>query len=645
MTVLTPEGAGLGPASSGAYNAPAMRTRSGRLWATLLSVLASARVSSAQVATFGPEFRVNTFTTAHQDSASVASDFDGNFVIAWAGAAAQDGSDSGVFARRYDARGAALNGTEFLVNAYTTSFQWSPHVAAAADGEFLVAWEAHNHQSDAIGVFGRRYTASGAPGPEVLVNSPDAYNQAEPSSAWFAGGGFVVVWSAWIWSDPAEDEIFARVHAHDGTPLGPEFRVNTYSLGRQYRPAVAADEDGNFVVVWESAGQDGGGWGVFARRFDASGSPLAGEFRVNVETIGDQRSASVARRSNGDFVVVWGGGQDGSGSGIFGRRYDATGTPLTGDFRINTVTSFNQHAPEVAMDRNGAFVVVWQSAGLDVSTYGVAARRFDAAGVPEGQDLRVNAYVTSLQQIPSVASSGDGRFVVAWQSYGQDGSDWGVFARQVTPDLIFRDGFETGDLSNWTSSAVDSDDLSVSGLAASKFTAAGLQGVVNDTAALYVQDDTPLGEERYRARFHFDTNGFDPGEAAGARRVRLFVAFDAAPARRLAAIVLRRVGGAYEVMGRARLDDNTQHDTGFFPVSDGPHSIELDWRRASGPDANDGIFALWIDGAQVYTTEALDNNRGKVEYARLGALGVKPGATGTLFWDEFDSRRFRYIGP
>jgi hypothetical protein len=30
---------------------------------------------------------------------------------------------------------------------------------------------------------------------------------------------------------------------------------------------------------------------------------------------------------------------------------------------------------------------------------------------------------------------------------------------------------------------------------------------------------------------------------------------------------------------------------------------------------------------------------------RLGALSVKPGATGTLFWDEFESRRLTYIGP
>jgi hypothetical protein len=109
--------------------------------------------------------------------------------------------------------------------------------------------------------------------------------------------------------------------------------------------------------------------------------------------------------------------------------------------------------------------------------------------------------------------------------------------------------------------------------------------------------------------------------------------------------VLRRLSGAYSLMGRARLDDNSQHDTGFFPIDDGPHFVELDWRRASGPDANDRSFELWIDGASVHAATALDNSVSSVDFVRLGALSVKTGAPGTLYWDEFVSRRSSYIGP
>jgi hypothetical protein len=49
--------------------------------------------------------------------------------------------------------------------------------------------------------------------------------------------------------------------------IGPEFRVNSYTTGTQYRPSVAASADGRFVVTWHSYLQDGSGAGVFGRRF------------------------------------------------------------------------------------------------------------------------------------------------------------------------------------------------------------------------------------------------------------------------------------------------------------------------------------------------------------------------------------------
>jgi hypothetical protein len=117
------------------------------------------------------------------------------------------------------------------------------------------------------------------------------------------------------------------------------------------------------------------------------------------------------------------------------------------------------------------------------------------------------------------------------------------------------------------------------------------------------------------------------------------IAFTEAPTRRVAAIVLRRLTGAYAVMGRARLDDNVQADTGFFPISDAPHVIEFDLQPASAPDAEDGSFELRVDGVPQAVITGLDNSLARVDLGRLGALSVKSGAAGTLYWDEFDSWR------
>ena len=95
---------------------------------------------------------------------------------------------------------------------------------------------------------------------------------------------------------------------------------------------------------------------------------------------------------------------------------------------------------------------------------------------------------------------------------------------------------------------------------------------------------------------------------------------------------------------RARLDDNAQADTPFIPITDGPHVMEFEWRRSSGPDALDGSLELWIDGVSVATLPGLDNSISAVDFVRLGALSVKAGASGSMYWDEFESRRVTYIG-
>ena len=217
-------------------------------------------------------------------------------------------------------------------------------------------------------------------------------------------------------------------------------------------------------------------------------------------------------------------------------------------------------------------------------------------------------------------------------------------------DLVFADGFELGNLAPWSSAQTDGGDLTLSAAAGMASTQHGLRAVVDDTASLFVSDATPQDANRYRARFRFDPGGFDPGEAEGHRRTRVFIAFEEDPNRRLAAVVLRRLSGAYGIMARTRLDDDSQADTPFVPITDAPHVIEIDWKRSSSPAASDGWLYLWIDGNAAGSNPAaaltgLDNSLGAVDFVRLGALSVKSGAAGTLSFDEFESRNQSYIGP
>ena len=50
--------------------------------------------------------------------------------------------------------------------------------------------------------------------------------------------------------------------------------VNTYTLRRTEKPQIGADDNGDFIVSWESVDQDGSDTGTFARRVSAAGGVL-----------------------------------------------------------------------------------------------------------------------------------------------------------------------------------------------------------------------------------------------------------------------------------------------------------------------------------------------------------------------------------
>ena len=211
--------------------------------------------------------------------------------------------------------------------------------------------------------------------------------------------------------------------------VGPEFRVNSYTTEKQQRPRIATNSSGNFVVAWMSTAQDGSGEGVFGQRYASTGAPLGTGFQVNTYTTGAQNLPSVAIDSGGSFVVVWQNAtQDGSSYGIFGQRYGSAGAPLGAEFQVNTYTTDAQGYPSVASASGGNFVAVWQSDQFG----GVFGQRFSSTGTPLGTEFLVSTYTTGGQSRPIVASDPGGNFVVVWQNGAQDGSIFGVFGQRYS---------------------------------------------------------------------------------------------------------------------------------------------------------------------------------------------------------------------
>jgi hypothetical protein len=205
------------------------------------------------------------------------------------------------------------------------------------------------------------------------------------------------------------------------TPQGPPFRLSSCADCRQTVPAVAGLNTGAFLAVWEGLNASGA-QSVNGRFFSASGAPVGTDFSMDQEVSPDRYDGAVTRDKKGNFIVVWSSVAD-DNSDIMAQRFLPNGTPLGAAFKVNvddpaapTVpVDFN---PAVAPMSDGGFIVVWVSllpdgVNFQGTTPQVLARRFTAAGVPAGAQVKVSTGLVKGDR-PGACVDTSGRPVIVW---------------------------------------------------------------------------------------------------------------------------------------------------------------------------------------------------------------------------------------
>ena len=310
--------------------------------------------------------------------------------------------------------------------------QTHPAISLAADGGYVV-WQDASVDGAGLGIGARALNNSLSPvlAHTFRVNESAAGDQENPQVRMLSEGGAIFVWQGGAQGD---QDIFARIIGADGVFPGGEFQVNSTTTGNQTEPRLSLLQDGNLVVVWTSEGQDGSMKGVYGQRLSAAGVKLGGEFPVNVATQFNQRSATVAGLADGDFVVAWVGEQQRyvNSVDLFARRYQADGTPRTGEVLVNNNTNICAN-PVIASAANGDFVIAWSSLAVESrrDNWDVLLAAYNGEGAPYGNPIRVNEFTPGPQFAPAVAIEGS-TVLVTWTSDYQDASREGVFGRFVS---------------------------------------------------------------------------------------------------------------------------------------------------------------------------------------------------------------------
>lgn len=400
-------------------------------------------------APIGSEFQVNSYTIDDQADRglAVSAAEGGDFVVTWNSTVVMPvASYNDVAARRFSSAGTAL-GADFAVNTFTADEQGrrALEVASSATGGFVVVWSSFLQDGYDYGVFGRRYSSDGtALGTEFQVNTYTTFGQGKQplGLASDGAGNFVVAWGS-AEQDGDGSGVFAQRFDSAGGRVGTEFQIPASAAGEQgsNQVALGGDRLGNFTVAWDAP--DGSGYGVFARRFSSAGTALGTETQVNSIVAGDQGvgGLAVASDGRGNFVVAWNGQTDGGLSGVFARKYLSDGTALGGEFQVNTYTTGDQGllGLAAASDPAGNFVIAWtETGGRDGYGNGVFAQQFAASGNRIGTEFQVNTYTTGDQGYRGLAAAagGLGDFVITWGSdYDQDGDKNGAFAQLYAGNL------------------------------------------------------------------------------------------------------------------------------------------------------------------------------------------------------------------
>jgi hypothetical protein len=367
-------------------------------------------------------FAIAPNTNQNQSNADIGMDRKGNFVVVWE---APDNSLQGIYSRRFDASGNAL-GNQVLVNEFTAGTQIAPRVSVGSQGDYMISWQSYGQLANDLWVVcGQKFDQDGnAQGRSLVLRNETSGQYQNPVIALYEDNTFASVFERFRPNSvvPSIEMQVAKLPNPQMRVITdfvqqpfPVDRPNVH-LGSQNRPDIVTNQKGDTVVVWSGFGS-GDATGIFAQRFNKQGVSQSDVIAVNQFKQGIQRTPSVAIAPNGSFIVAWESeALDGNEYGISARRFNSSGTPMGSEFLVNQSTEGSQRNASVSMGNNGNFVITWESdtSTLNSDVVDVFARYYNTEGRPGSREIRLDSSGVNGYR-PAAAMNGIGDFTVVWE--------------------------------------------------------------------------------------------------------------------------------------------------------------------------------------------------------------------------------------
>jgi hypothetical protein len=386
----------------------------------------------------GSEIKVNTNNDSLLHNPAVAFDASGRSMVVW------ENDLLGIRGRLYDASGNALGSELALVanaawsalpGTAPVTFHRDPAITFLPSGDFLLAWaeekgslewtiffESLQIQSREIVV--QRFSVSGQPtARSFTLSSGGAGLKSRPRLATRPAGDVAAAWMSQVGpsATPAgEIGVFTRLVAATGRPVGTQTQVDTIAGSTGSTPALAAEADSSYLVAWESQkGSDNFNTAVAGRVFDASGAAIGAPFAITSGTTGPQRRPSVATNRQGSYLVAW----QSYFKDVWHARIDGQIVSKAGGLlgKVQVISSgggsnFSEIAPTAVSAPGNTFVLVW----MEFNTWfpvGLASIQVDHTAVPTGSQVWVNTQQIGSQSRTALGTDGAGHFMAPYEGF------------------------------------------------------------------------------------------------------------------------------------------------------------------------------------------------------------------------------------